>query len=136
MVVNCLAAFFTGFVLGYIRSWRLALAISLSVLPAFTITGLVLNKFLSKCTQLSLQHVADSGTLTEEAISTIRTAQAFGIQPALANIYNTHVERSKKIDTQSAILQGAGMAVVFFIIYAVYGLAFSFGTTLINEGHG
>jgi ATP-binding cassette subfamily B (MDR/TAP) protein 1 len=29
-----------------------------------------------------------------------------------------------------------GFGFLFFIIYSVYALAFDFGTTLINEGHG
>jgi len=135
MGVNFVAAFITGFVLAYIESWRLALAIS-SILPCMAITGGILNKFLSKYTQSSLQHIADSGTLTEEVISTVRTAQAFGIQSTLADIYDTHIDQSKKVDTQAAILQGVGMAVLFFMVYASYALAFSFGITLTNEGHG
>lgn len=46
LVVNFLAAFVTGFVLAYIRSWRLALALS-SILPCIGITGGVMNKFIS-----------------------------------------------------------------------------------------
>ena len=47
LVVNFLAAFVTGFVLAYVRSWRLALAMS-SMLPCIAIAGSVMNKFLSK----------------------------------------------------------------------------------------
>ena len=44
--MNFLAAFITGFVLAYIKSWRLALALS-SILPCIAITGGVMNKFIS-----------------------------------------------------------------------------------------
>jgi ATP-binding cassette subfamily B (MDR/TAP) protein 1 len=135
MITTLLVSFITGFVLAYARSWRLALAIS-SILPAMAVVGAIMNIFMAKCTKSSLQHIADSGTLAEEAISTVRTAQAFGIQSTLAEIYDTHVNQSKKVETRSAILQGVGIAVFFFVIYAAYGLAFSFGATLINQGHG
>lgn len=46
LVVNFLAAFLTGFILAYARSWRLALAQS-SILPCILITGTIMNKFLS-----------------------------------------------------------------------------------------
>jgi ATP-binding cassette, subfamily B (MDR/TAP), member 1 len=50
LVVSFLSAFVTGFVLAYIRSWRLALALS-SILPCIGITGSVMNKAISKYMQ-------------------------------------------------------------------------------------
>ncbi|KII86803.1 hypothetical protein PLICRDRAFT_43464 [Plicaturopsis crispa FD-325 SS-3] len=132
-VFNYLSSFFTGFILAYIRSWRLALALS-SILPCIAITGTIMNQFMSKYMQLSLQHVADGGTLAEEVISTIRTAHAFGTQKTLADLYDSHIEKSEKVDLKAAFWNGGGVAVVFFVIYSAYGLAFSFGTTLINRG--
>ena len=46
IVVSFIAAFFTGFVLAYIRCWRLALALT-SIIPCIAITGAILNKFVS-----------------------------------------------------------------------------------------
>ncbi|KAI0059986.1 P-loop containing nucleoside triphosphate hydrolase protein [Artomyces pyxidatus] len=134
LVVSFQAAFVTGFVLAYIRNWRLALAMS-SIVPCIVITGAVMNKFVSKYMQLSLKYVADGGTLAEEVISTIRTAQAFGTQKILAGMYDVEVNKAADVDAKAAIWHGGGLAVFFFIIYAAYALAFSFGTTLINEGH-
>ena len=50
LAVTFVAAFITGFVIAYVRSWRLALALS-SVLPALGITGGVMNKFVSSYVQ-------------------------------------------------------------------------------------
>lgn len=135
LVVNFLAAFVTGFVLAYVRCWRLALAMS-AMLPCIAITGGVMNKFISTYMQLSLQHVAEGGTLAEEVISTVRTAQAFGTQRILADLYDTHVHKSRAVDLKAAVWHGAGLSLFFFVIYGAYGLAFSFGTTLINRGQG
>ena len=170
LVVSFLSAFVTGFVLAYIRSWRLALALS-SILPCIAITGAVMNKAISKYMQyvpslcpsdvfshyhnrLSLRHVAQGGSLAEEVISTVRTAQAFGSQNTLSGLYSTHVDQSRKIELRSSIFHGCGLAVFFFVIYSSYALcqslnaisissmlisfhsAFSFGTTLINQGYG
>jgi len=46
LVVNFAGAFICGFVLGFARSWRLALAMS-SILPCIAITGGIMNKFIS-----------------------------------------------------------------------------------------
>ena len=135
MVVNFLGAFICGFILAYVRSWRLALAMS-SILPCIAITGGLMNKFLSKYMQMSLQAVAEGGTLAEEVISTVRTAQAFGTQPILSTLYDTYVQRGRLVDYKAAIFHGMGLACFFFVIYGGYGLAFNFGTTLINHGEG
>ena len=135
MVATFLSAFFTGFILAYIRSWRLALAMS-SILPCISIMGAVMNRFLSRYMGMSRQHVADSGSVAEEVISTIRTAQAFGTQRALGDIYDAHIVEAKVVDQKSAVVRGGSYAFFFFVVYSAYGLAFSFGTTLINEGHG
>ncbi|TCD63929.1 GTPase-activating protein [Steccherinum ochraceum] len=133
LAVSYVAAFVAGFVLAYIRSWRLALALS-SILPCIVITGGIMAKMGSIYMQASLKHMADSGTLAEEVISSVRTAQAFGTQRTLAGLYDGHTNKGYLADMKSAIWSGGGMAVFFFVIYAAYALAFNFGTTLINEG--
>lgn len=101
-----------------------------------------------------MKHVANGGSLAEEVISTIRTAQAFGTQRTLSGLYNGHVNKSLEVDMKAAVWHGGGLAVFFFVIYGAYGLgkriqphfnyrasltplaAFNFGTTLLNRGHG
>ncbi|KAG1728170.1 P-loop containing nucleoside triphosphate hydrolase protein [Suillus paluster] len=133
LAVTFISAFFVGFILAYVRSWRLALALS-SIFPCIATTAGVMNKFMSKYTQLSLNHIAEAGSLAEEVISTIRTAQAFGTQKVLSGIYDKNVDVSRVVDSKASIWQGAGLGCIFFVIYSAYALAFDFGTTLINEG--
>lgn len=134
IVVSFICSFITGFVLAYARSWRLALALT-SILPCIAITGAVMNKFVSKYMQLSLNHIAEGGTLAEEVISTIRTAQAFGAQKFLTSLYDKHIDGSRIANSKGAIWNGAGLGAFFFVIYSSYALAFDFGTTLIDEGY-
>ncbi|KAI6014671.1 ste6-like protein [Pisolithus marmoratus] len=137
VVVNCLSAFFTGFILAYCQSWRLALAIT-SIVPCIGVTSAIIQRFLAKHTQekgMALQCVAESGTIAEEVISTVRTAQAFGSQRVLGSLFNKKIDSIRPLNKKSAILHGCGMGVLFFIMYSAYALAFNFGTTLINGGH-
>ncbi|KAJ7288261.1 P-loop containing nucleoside triphosphate hydrolase protein [Mycena rebaudengoi] len=134
LVASFLGAFVAGFVVAFVRSWRLALAMS-TILPCIGITGAIMNKNVSRYMEISLKHVAESGSLAEEVISTIRTAQAFGTQTILATLYDSHIEKSHQSDLAAAVWHGGGLSVFFFIIYSSYALAFNFGTTLINSGH-
>ncbi|KAI0778584.1 multidrug resistance protein 1 [Trametes elegans] len=134
LALSYFAAFATGYILAYIRSWRLALAMS-SILPCVAIATAIYGKLTAKYTQQSLQYGAESGTLAEEVISTVRTAQAFGVQRILSNLYDQHIEKSRQVNATSAIYQGAYLSFWTFVMYAAYALAFNFGTTLINQGH-
>ena len=85
----------------------------------------------------------------------MRTAQAFGTQGVLSRLYDVNITKSKEADLTAAAWHGGGLAIFFFVIYSSYALcestaidraarpltysrriAFNFGTTLINQGHG
>lgn len=95
-----------------------------------------LRSKLTSSTRLSLKHVAQGGTVAEEVISTVRTAQAFGTQAVLSAIYDSHVVQAFDAEIKTAIVVGIGLSVFFFAAYSAYALAFAFGTTLIIQGHG
>ncbi|PPQ83491.1 hypothetical protein CVT25_006981 [Psilocybe cyanescens] len=134
LVANFAGAFVAGFALAYARSWRLALALS-SILPCIALAGTVMTVFAVRYKQASLKHVAEGGSLAEEVISTVRTAQAFGTQSILAGLYNFDIQKALKVDMKASVANGAGLGLFFFVLYSAYGLAFSFGTTLVNSGH-
>lgn len=65
IVVNFFSAFVTGFVLAYIRSWRLALALS-SMLPCIAVTGGIMNRFISGYMQYVYALFADLSIRTNQ----------------------------------------------------------------------
>uniref|UniRef100_A0A8H8CEK7 P-loop containing nucleoside triphosphate hydrolase protein n=1 Tax=Psilocybe cubensis TaxID=181762 RepID=A0A8H8CEK7_PSICU len=134
LVANFAGAFVAGFALAFAKSWRLALAVS-SILPCIAVAGTVLTVFAVRYKQNSLKHVAQGGSFAEEVISTVRTAQAFGTQNILAALYSVDIQKALKVDMKASVANGGSLGAFFFILYAAYGLAFSFGTTLVNQGH-
>lgn len=72
--------------------------------------------------RLSLKHVAEGGTLAEEVISTVRTAQAFGTQKILSALYSSHIGKSRQADMKAAAWHGGGFAIFFFVVYSAYAL--------------
>ncbi|KIK12116.1 hypothetical protein PISMIDRAFT_18962 [Pisolithus microcarpus 441] len=83
----------------------------------------------------ALQYVAESGTVVEEVVSTVLTAQAFGSQEALGSLFDEKIHSMQTLNRKSSIWHGCGLGVLFFFLYSAYALAFDFGTTLINGGH-
>jgi ATP-binding cassette subfamily B (MDR/TAP) protein 1 len=94
-----------------------------------------MNKFVGKWKQMSLDHVAEGGTLAEEVILTIRTAQAFGSQKTLGALYHSHILKAQVVEMRVTLVHGSGIGIIFFIVYCAYALAFYFGTTLIIDGN-
>ncbi|KAM6491113.1 multidrug resistance protein 1, partial [Amanita muscaria] len=133
LVVHFISAFCAGFALAYVRSWRLALALT-SVFPCIILAGVIGSKGKAKYLQRSLQHVADGGNLAQEVFSSIRTAQAFGTQKILSALYDNHIDKSFQVAMKVPVYPTLAFGVIFFSIYGGYALAFSFGTTLINRG--
>ena len=105
----------------YSTSWKLSLAIS-SILPCIGIIGSFLGFFLTRYRTQQLNHQADSGSLAEEVIATIRTAHAFGVQRTLGVLFNRHVELGHLVEIKMAVVSGIGLSGVFFAIYGAYGL--------------
>ena len=121
IVVNSLGAFISGFILAYVREWRLALAIT-SIFPCIMVLNFL---FLFKS---SLKYTAEGGSLAEEAISTVRTAQAFGTQITLSGLYDLCVAKSLNVEMKSALASD---------LYSLSSIPpFSFSTTLIDRGEG
>ena len=98
------------FVIAYVRSWRLALTPS-SILPRIAMALGLMNRFGPKYMQVSLAHVAESGSIAEENISTVRTAHTFGTQKILADSYGSHIEPSQAADKKAAIFHGMGRSI-------------------------
>lgn len=72
----------------------------------------------TSASQTSLKHIADGGSLAEEVIYSIRTAQAFGIQKVLVTMYDKHVKKS-----MAAGLRGARIGSVCLAIMCEYSFS-------------
>jgi ABC-type multidrug transport system, ATPase and permease components len=139
IIITYISSLIAGFVVAYVKEWRLALALTV-LLPLLTVTGGVMNYFVVPWQQYvhllshrlavlintvfrgSLNHVADGGGFAEEVISTIRTAQAFGSQRVLSRLYNRHIDRALALDLKTTLVTGIALGVFFFMIYPSYAL--------------
>ena len=86
------------------------------------VIGGFLGVFLSRYRAQQLNYQADSGSLAEEVIATIRTAHAFGVQRTLGALFSKYVELGHAVEIKMALVAGIGFAGIFFTIYGAYGL--------------
>ncbi|SCZ98574.1 BZ3500_MvSof-1268-A1-R1_Chr3-1g05473 [Microbotryum saponariae] len=133
ITVMFLATFFTGFIVAFVRNWRLALVLS-TIIPAIAVSGAVMNKYLSAYKTQQLEEVGHASTLAEEVISSVRNTHAFSTQNKLVAMYDVRNVTTMDLGIKSSLFNGLGLSVFFFIIYSSYALAFYYGTTLLLQG--
>ncbi|XP_036102172.1 phosphatidylcholine translocator ABCB4 isoform X7 [Molossus molossus] len=130
MFFQAVATFFAGFIVGFMRGWKLTLVI-MAISPILGLSAAVWAKILSAFSDKELAAYAKAGAVAEEALGAIRTVIAFGGQKKELERYQKHLENAKKIGIKKAISANISMGIAFLLIYASYALAFWYGSTLV-----
>lgn len=130
MLTQSLGTFIAGFIIAFAQQAKIAGVLFL-IVPLIATAGAGMNVFTSKYSQNALTYIAESGSLVEEVLSTIRTAKAFGSQVILLKLYDTYLSKARSQGFKTAISSAVGLCIFFFIIYASYALAFVWGVTLL-----
>ncbi|XP_075443556.1 ATP-dependent translocase ABCB1 isoform X1 [Ascaphus truei] len=132
MLFQSIATFLTGFIIGFIKGWKLTLVI-LAISPVMGLSAAIWAKILSAYTNKELTAYAKAGAVAEEVLAAIRTVMAFGGQKKEIQRYEKNLEDAKKIGIRKAVTANISMGFAFFLIYASYALAFWYGTSLIID---
>ncbi|KAG7166950.1 ATP-dependent translocase ABCB1-like 1 [Homarus americanus] len=127
-MVNFLSSVINAFVHG----WELTLII-LTVFPVLGLTTGLIAKIQANLSTVEMEEYARAGSVAEEVISAIRTVVAFGGEQKETERYDANLVHARKAGEKRGLVGGAGLAVMWFIIYAAYSLAFYYGTGLILE---
>uniref|UniRef100_A0A7M4EZM6 ATP-binding cassette sub-family B member 5 n=1 Tax=Crocodylus porosus TaxID=8502 RepID=A0A7M4EZM6_CROPO len=128
MLFQAEAMFLTGFIVGFLKGWKLTLVI-LAVSPVMALSAAIW--ILSAFTDKELTAYAKAGAVAEEVLGAIRTVIAFGGQKKEIERYHKNLEDAKRIGIKKSITASISMGIAFLLIYASYALAFWYGTTLI-----
>lgn len=133
LVIQALSMLISAFVVAFIVQWKLTL-ITLAIVPVNTIIMLICIYFDTIYEYQMFDIYAESGSMAEEAFSTIRTAHAFWVFPKLAGRFNEVLNRARKFGNKKSILYAILFPVEFFSITAGYGLAFWQGMQMYSRG--
>lgn len=134
LMIALISTFITGFLVAYIRNWRLALVMT-AILPCIVLTAIVMNIFVAKYQQIELDFVGKAASLAEETLSTVRTVKAFAMNEHLAAVYDGRNSLATAASRRRAIATGIGVGGFFFCVYSAYALAFFFGSKLVASGN-
>ncbi|KAK2834902.1 multidrug-resistance transporter mdr2 [Arthroderma sp. PD_2] len=133
LTLTALSTFFSAFIIGYIRYWKLALICTSTIVAMVMVMG-VISKFVVKSGKMGLLSTGEGGTVAEEVISSIRNATAFGTQEKLARQYEVHLEESRKWGRRSQMMLGIMFGSMMAVMYMNYGLGFWMGSRFLVGG--
>ncbi|TPX56446.1 hypothetical protein PhCBS80983_g04538 [Powellomyces hirtus] len=125
--------FFTGFIIAFIRSWRLTLVL-IAVLPAFGVSGAVVGKAFAAGASRSQEAYGKAGAVAQEVLSNIRTVVAFGGQKRASSKFTLLLDEAVKANVRRGWITGAGFGVFFGLLYGMFALGFWYAAKLKNDG--
>ncbi|XP_021045506.1 multidrug resistance protein 1B isoform X1 [Mus pahari] len=130
MFFQSITTFLAGFIIGFIRGWKLTLVI-LAVSPLIGLSSALWAKVLTSFTNKELQAYAKAGAVAEEVLAAIRTVVAFGGQKKELERYNKNLEEAKNVGIKKAVTVSISIGTAYLLVYASYALAFWYGTSLV-----
>ena len=132
--VQASAQFVIGFVVAFYYSWKLAF-VCLGAVPLMGGTAAFLFSGGGKNSDGVLGQAAytDAGSVASEAIAAIRTIASFGGEVATSKKYDSLLTKARKAAIKESLRLGIGFGGLFGIMFAMYGLGFWFGGTVIRS---
>ncbi|KAL2422061.1 ABC multidrug transporter MDR2 [Exophiala dermatitidis] len=127
------AAFFSAFIIGFVKFWKLTL-ICMSTVVAIVVIMAVGGRKMAGWNKKSLASYAVGGSVAEEVLASIRNAVAFGTQDKLAKQYNVHLIEARKWGFRSKSTLGLMLGSLLCILFLNYGLAFWMGSRFLVGG--
>lgn len=127
------AAFFSAFIIGFVKFWKLTLICMSTVVAIVLIMG-VGGRKMAAWNKKSLASYAVGGSVAEEVLASIRNAVAFGTQDKLAKQYNVHLLEARRWGFRSKSTLGCMIGGLLCILFLNYGLAFWMGSRFLVGG--
>ncbi|OLY83009.1 Multidrug resistance protein 1A [Smittium mucronatum] len=131
-LIQYLSTFFGGFILAFIRGWKMALVV-LSIMPLLAMIGYFMGVNVGKYTKIIQDRYANSGSIANEALSSMRTVMAFNGQDRELDRYNKSIDEAEISELKKSKALALGLGGIFFFIYAIYSLGFWYGAKLIRN---
>ncbi|CEP00952.1 hypothetical protein PBRA_008264 [Plasmodiophora brassicae] len=132
LCVSQVATFVSGFVIAFVKSWKLTL-ILMTVIPFVVVSAGVMNVLAGRLQVRILALYSSAGSTAEETIAAVRTVAAFGAQARMSTRYGSLIQAARAQGIRKATAIGVGLGVMYFLVYCCYSLAFYYGYILLDN---
>lgn len=133
LALQFISQFFTAFIVAFISQPKLA-GITVSIIPLILIVVGIGVSIDQKQEAGILAFYSKAGTLAEEAFSSMRTVQAFWLQPLMSQRYNDYLTKAEALGKKKSPNYMVLFSTEFFCTYAGFSLAFWQGTRMYASG--
>ncbi|KAK9762561.1 hypothetical protein K7432_011587 [Basidiobolus ranarum] len=133
LLIQNLTTFIGGFVLAFVKGWKMALVL-LSALPLLAAVGGLMSRLAARNTTEGQGAYASAGAVADEVLSSIKTVSAFGGQTREILRYNSKLAIAEKAGVKRGIFEGLGTGLMMVVIFFTYALGFWYGSRLILDG--
>ncbi|KAL6660468.1 hypothetical protein ACP70R_002014 [Stipagrostis hirtigluma subsp. patula] len=131
--VHHVFTFIFGYVVGFAKSWRIALAV-FAVTPLMMTCGIAYKAIYGGLTAKEEASYQRAGSVAQQAISSIRTVLSFVMEDRLADKYAEWLNKAAPIGIKMGFAKGAGMGVIYLVTYSQWALALWYGSQLVARG--
>ncbi|KAJ1984334.1 hypothetical protein H4R34_000709 [Dimargaris verticillata] len=132
-LIQDLVTFLTGFIIAFIKGWKLALVL-LAAFPLMAAAGSLVSVLIASESVGGQSSYGKAGGVAEEVISGIRTVMAFGGQESEIRRYDQKITEAMRKGIRKALIGGVGMGAINSIMFLTYALGFWYGVKLAAEG--
>ncbi|KAK7295696.1 hypothetical protein RJT34_18607 [Clitoria ternatea] len=130
--IQLASTFFGGFVVAFVRGWRLTVVL-VACVPCVVVAGGVMSMLMAKMSSRGQAAYAEAGNVVEQTVGAIRTVASFtGEEKAIEN-YNSKLKIAYKTMVQQGMASGLGTGTLLLIMFCTYGLAMWYGSKLVVE---
>ncbi|CAG8485400.1 402_t:CDS:10, partial [Diversispora eburnea] len=133
LVVQSLASFIGGFVIGFTKEWKLTLVIC-STLPLLIAAAALFAYVVEDSTKKGQEVYAEAGNVAEQVLSGIRTVIAFGGEQREIARYSQKLKGAYTIGKKKALSTGLSFGFINFAFFGILALAYWYGSTLVYNG--
>nr|CAB3486589.1 unnamed protein product [Digitaria exilis] len=130
--VHHVFTFIFGYVVGFIKSWKIALAV-FAVTPLMMSCGIAYKAIYGGLTAKDEASYQRAGSVAQQAISSIRTVLSFVMEDRLADKYAEWLNKAAPIGIKLGFAKGAGMGVIYLVTYSQWALALWYGSQLVAK---
>jgi ABC-type multidrug transport system fused ATPase/permease subunit len=132
--IQCLAQFLSGMVMSFIYSWKLAL-VSMCSLPAIFIVLIIFSPHVVKNAKLKFKYVADSMTIAEETLASVRTVRGFNREEQELERFGEATRKASNHETCLGYLIVGMITLVMIMIWGVVLGVLYYGATIVDKGN-
>ncbi len=132
LIVQGVTGFLASFVVAFLRGWELTLVLLAST-PCLVGAAYLLSITVQDESSKIQDAYGAAGSIAQQAIASIRTIVAFGVEPKVIERYNAHLNSAERSSVRKAMSEGLGVGTLQCVMFLVYALAFWYGAILIGQ---